>query len=286
MTTTASEAVEDAARDRVIVTVDALRAELAAGATPAILDARWGPDGVSDFEAGHLPDAVCAELGPTLAGPLRSQLGQPLPAIDELRARARRWGLRPGQPVVVYDDLGGTAAARLWWLLRFGGVRSVRILDGGFGAWRAAGGPIGFGTVDVAPADVELPCGRLPIIHVDEASWWPERGALLDARPPDRFRGEVEPIGPRAGHIPGAINAPAADCLLPDGRFRPADELASYFESLRVARASYSAVYSGCGFSACLLIAALSSISRPAALYPGCWLQWSSDPDRPVATGA
>lgn len=280
----------DEARARVIVTAEALSQELARGEAVALLDVRWtlaAPDGRPAFVTGHLPGAVFVDLGTELASPPSPEQGRhPLPTLEDLRASARRWGLRAGQPVVVYDDAGGTSAARAWWLLRWGGVASVRILDGGLRAWVEAGGELEAGEVAPPPGDVTLPGGRLPIIHIDEAAWWPKRGALLDARAGERFNGEVEPVDPRAGHIPGAISAPTMNSLTPDGRFRPAAELRQRFSDLGVARASYSAAYCGSGVTACHLIATLASIGQPAALYPGSWSQWAADPERPIATGS
>jgi thiosulfate/3-mercaptopyruvate sulfurtransferase len=283
------EMTADEARDRVIVTAEALMTELARGEAPALLDVRWtlaARDGRPSFVAGHLPGAVYVDLDTELASPPSPEAGRhPLPTLDALRASAVRWGLRAGQKVVVYDDAGGTSAARAWWLLRWGGVSSVRILDGGLRAWIEAGGGLERGEVAVPPGDVTLTGGRLPIIGIDEVAWWPKRGALLDARAGERFRGEVEPVDARAGRIPGSISAPATENLTPDGRFRSAAELRERFTALGVARASYSAAYCGSGVTACHLIAALASIGQPAVLYPGSWSQWAADPERPIATG-
>jgi thiosulfate/3-mercaptopyruvate sulfurtransferase len=287
--TTTARSGDDPARERVLVTPEGLLEELAAGPRPALLDVRWTlavPDGRPAFAAGHLPGAVYVDLDTELAAPPSPERGRhPLPSLEDLVAAARRWGLHDGQPVVVYDDVGGLSAARAWWLLRWGGVASVRILDGGLAAWVAAGGELERGARAVDPGDISLVGRRLPIIEIDEASWWPLRGTLLDARAPERFRGELEPIDARPGHVPGAVNAPATDSLTPDGRFRPAAELRERFAALGVARASYSAAYCGSGVTACHLIAALASIGQPAVLYPGSWSQWSADPQRPVATG-
>jgi thiosulfate/3-mercaptopyruvate sulfurtransferase len=277
-------------RGRVLVTAQALREELASTGPPAVLDVRWTlaePDGRAAHSAGHLPGAVYVDLETELAGPPTAEDGRhPLPSLDVLVEAARRWGLRRGQAVVAYDDAGGTTAARAWWVLRWAGVRSVRLLDGGLRAWLAAGGSIETGPVTPAPGDVTLSGKMLPVIKTDEVAWWPERGALLDARASERYRGEVEPIDPRAGHIPGAVSAPTDENLTPDGRFRSADELRARFEGLGVARASYSAVYCGSGVTACHEIVAMASVGLPAVLYPGSWSQWSADPSRPVATGA
>lgn len=276
-------------RARVIVTPEALLEELDAGDGPTLLDVRWSlarPDGRPAFREGHLPGAVFVDLETELAAPPSPQEGRhPLPGLERLQAAAVRWGLREGRPVVVYDDVGGTSAARAWWLLRWGGVSSVRILDGGFPAWVAAGGPVETGWAETAAGDVRLVGRRLPVIQIDEAAWWPNRSALLDARAAERYRGEVEPVDPRAGHIPGAISAPTTDNLGPDGRFLPPETLRARFADLRVARASYSAVYCGSGVTACHLVAVLASIGQSAVLYPGSWSQWSADPSRPIATG-
>ena len=272
---------QDPARDRVLATTAGLLRELDAGREPAILDARAMV--AEACEDGHLPGAICADLGVELVGPASVHLGGRIPGGEQFGQHARRWGLLHGQPIVVYDDGTGKQAARLWWLLRYAGLRDVRILDGGLPAWRADGGPVADEPVTPVPSEISLGWGRLPTVQADEIAWWPERGTLLDARTPERFRGEAGQ-GPRAGHIPGAISAPAAECLLPDGRLRPREELVARFESYRVARASYSAVYSGCGLSACLLVAAISSTGRAAVLYPGSWREWSAS-DRPVEVG-
>ncbi len=287
----AAESAEagDPVRGRVLVTAEALRAEIAAGERPALLDVRWTlaePDGRAAFARGHLPGGVYVDLDTELAAPPGPEAGRhPLPGLERLQAAAIRWGLGEGQKVVVYDDCGGMSAARAWWLLRWGGVASVRILDGGLRAWVEAGGDLEAGWPEVEPGDVNLPGGRLPIIHPDEAATWPQRSPLLDARAVERFRGEVEPIDARAGHVPGAVSAPTMDNLTPDGRFRPAAELRERFASLGLGRASYCAVYCGSGVTACHEIAALASIGQLAVLYPGSWSQWAADPTRPVATG-
>lgn len=280
----------DPARERVLVTARRLREELAGPHPPALLDVRWTlgePDGRPAFRAGHVPGAVFVDLEAELAAPPSRERGRhPLPALEDLIASARRWGLRDGRAVVVYDDAAGTSAARAWWLLRWGGVAGVRVLDGGLRAWLAEGGELEQGEPPVAPGDITLVGRRLPVIEIDEASWWPLRGTLLDARSAERFRGEVEPVDSRAGHIPGAVSAPALDNLTQDGRFRSSAELRERFAALGVARASYSAAYCGSGVTACHLIVALASIGQPAVLYPGSWSQWSADPERPVETGA
>ncbi|WP_280254176.1 sulfurtransferase [Nocardia abscessus] len=250
-----------------------------------LLDVRWAlgdPDGPQHYLAGHIPGAVFVDLETELAAPPSPARGRhPLPDLAQLEKCARSWGLCEGDPVVVYDATGGMAAARAWWLLRWAGIADVRILDGGLPGWIAAGGPVATGAeTDPEPGDVVLSPGHLPVIDADAAARW--KGVLLDARASERFRGDVEPIDPRAGHIPGALSAPTADNLDAEGRFRAADELRERF-------AGYGsgpvAVYCGSGVTAAHQIAALAVAGVEAALYPGSWSQWSNDPKRPVATG-
>lgn len=262
---------------------------LAAGAQPPVLlDVRWAlgdPHGAEHYRAGHLPGAVYVDLDTELAGAHEPGAGRhPLPAIEDLQAAARRWGITRDSAVVVYDNSGGLAAARAWWLLRWAGVTDVRILDGGLAAWQAAGYPEATGTAHPRPAgDVVLSPGHLPTLTADEAAALPTTGTLLDARAGERYRGETEPIDPRAGHIPGAISRPTGGNLS-DGvpTFRTADELRERFAGLP----GPIGVYCGSGVTAAHQIAALATLGVEAALYPGSWSAWSSDPDRPAATGA
>jgi thiosulfate/3-mercaptopyruvate sulfurtransferase len=257
----------------------------------ALLDVRWAlgnPHGRAEYLAGHLPGAVFVDLETELAAPASPADGRhPLPSLQALQSAARRWGLRSGSRVVVYDATGGLAAARAWWLLRWGGLTDVRILDGGLDAWRRAGGSIETGDVVPQPGDVTLPGGCMPVLTIDEAAALPHSGGvLLDARAGERYRGEVEPIDPRAGHVPGAVSAPTAENLAADGAFRPAAELAARFAELGVAPGARVAAYCGSGVTAAHEIAALAVAGIDAALWPGSWSQWSADPHRPAATSA
>ena len=263
-------------------------AELMSSAERLVLvDVRWklgGPPGREDYLAGHIPGAVFVSLDTELAAHGEPQDGRhPLPSIDSLQVAARRWGLRDGDSVVAYDDNGNLAAARLWWLLRWAGFDDVRLLDGGLSGWVAAGGTLE--TTDVVPqaGDVTLGAGQLATIDLAGAAAYP--GVLLDARAAERYAGEVEPIDPRAGHIPGAVSAPTTDNLDADGRFRPAAELRRRFESLGVRDGVDVAAYCGSGVTAAHEVAALAIAGFDAALYPGSWSQWSNHEDRPVATG-
>lgn len=273
----------------VLVTAADLARELAGPTPPRLLDVRWalgGPPGIESYQAGHLPGAVYVDLDTELAAPPSAAAGRhPLPEVEDLQAAARGWGLRGGEPVVVYDDSGATSAARAWWLLRWAGVADVRILDGGLRAWVEEGGELATGVVRPEPGDVTLTGGQLPTLDADEAGRWAGEGVLLDARAAERFRGEVEPVDPRAGHIPGAVSAPTGDNLGPDGRFRSVDDLTARFAALGVPEGGEVAVYCGSGVTAAHQAAALVMAGRTPVLYPGSWSQWSSDPDRPVAVG-
>jgi thiosulfate/3-mercaptopyruvate sulfurtransferase len=273
----------------VLVDVGELQLLCASTAPPALLDVRWrlgGPSGREQFLAGHIPGASYVDLDRELAAPPSPQAGRhPLPTIDQLQAAARRWGLRQGQTVVVYDDNGSMSAGRAWWLLRWAGVGTVLILDGGLSAWRAAGGAPETRPETTGPGDIVLSGGHMPTVQIDGVAAFPEHGLLLDARGAERFRGDSEPIDPVAGHIPGATNAPTAENLTADGRFRPAYELEERFRDLGASPGTAIAVYCGSGVTAAHEIAALAIAGFEGALYPGSWSEWSNHEDRPVATG-
>lgn len=274
----------------VLISADVLLASTAP--PPVLLDVRWAlgdPHGRDHYRAGHLPGAVFVDLDAELAAPPSAALGRhPLPAPSDLQAAARRWGVRSDSDVVVYDDGGAMAAARAWWLLRWGGHSRVRILDGGLRAWVAAGGAVDVGEVVAPPGDVVLVGGGLAVLHADDVAALAASpsGVVLDARAGERFRGEVEPIDPVAGHVPGAVSAPTAANLDPaTGRFLPRAVLAQRFASLGITAGTTVAVYCGSGVTAAHEVAALAVAGVDAALYPGSWSQWSNDPSRPVATG-
>jgi thiosulfate/3-mercaptopyruvate sulfurtransferase len=283
-------------RARVLVTAPALAEALAGDRSPVVLDVRWAlgvSDGREQHRAGHVPGAVYVDLETELAAPPSPAAGRhPLPGAADLQAAARRWGVRAGRPVVVYDAVGGTSAARAWWLLRWAGHDDVRILDGGLAAWQAAGHALDEGDVRPAPGDVVVTPGAMPVLDADGAADLATSGVLLDARAAERYRGEVEPVDPRAGHVPGAVSAPTTDNLAADGTFLADDALRERFAGLGVvdteqgpdaARTPVGA-YCGSGVTAAHEVAALATLGVVAALYAGSWSQWSSDPARPVAT--
>ncbi len=254
---------------------------------PALLDVRWAlgdPDGEKHYLDGHVPGAVYVDLDTELAAPPSAEGGRhPLPDLADLQRAARGWGLRSGQAVVVYDNNGGQSAARAWWLLRWAGASDVRILDGGLAAWVADGGEIASGSERPEAGDIVLTAGHRPVLDADGVAARPDDGLLIDARAGERYRGEVEPVDSRAGHVPGAISLPTADNLTPDGRFRPVAELRERFAA--ASGPVEVGVYCGSGVTAAHEIAALQIAGIDAALYPGSWSAWSADPARPVATG-
>jgi len=275
---------------RPLVSASDLAAELASSTPPRLLDVRWklgGPPGAEEFERSHIPGAVYVDLDTELAGHAAPTDGRhPLPDEAEFQAAARRWGLDDGDAVVVYDDVSGTSASRAWWLLRHAGVSSVRVLDGGLAAWRAAGGAVETGASVPEPGGVSLAFGSLPTIDADRAAAFPAGGVLLDARAGERFRGEVEPVDPRAGHIPGARSAPTVDSLDADGLLLPPDRLAERFAAFGAVPGAAVAVYCGSGVTAAHTVLAMEAAGLPTpALYPGSFSAWSNDPSRPVATG-
>ncbi|MEO9323344.1 sulfurtransferase [Nocardioides sp. C4-1] len=271
-----------------LITPVALAALLQGDSDVVVLDVRWslgGPPGHETYLTGHVPGAVYVDLDTELASHGEPADGRhPLPFLADLQASARRWGVRTGSTVVAYDGQGDLAAARAWWLLRWAGVTDVRLLDGALPAWRAAGLPLA--TDDVVPeaGDVALVGGALPVLDLDDVETVARTGTLLDARAGERFRGEVEPVDPRAGHVPGAVSAPTTENLADDGTFRSPDELRERFAALGVGDDEPTAVYCGSGVTAAHQVFALELAGVEAALYPGSWSQWSNL-DKPVATG-
>ena len=257
-----------------------------------ILDVRYRldkPDGRDDHAARHIPGAVYVDLETELSQHGAPGDGRhPIPPLPVLQAAARRWGIRPGQTVVAYDDGTALGPGRAWWLLRGAGLADVRVLDGGLRAWTDAGFPVETGVVEPEPSSIELSDYAFPggVVDMDEAAVWPQRGVLVDVRAAERFRGEVEPMDPIAGHIPGAVNLPAAGYVDPvTGLFRSPDEIRAAFAAVGAADGRPVAVYCGSGVTAAQAALAAAVAGLEVAVYPGSWSQWSNTPGRPVAAG-
>ncbi len=269
----------------VLITAAELADALASETPPVVLDVRWklgGPPGHGEYLAGHIPGAVYVDLDDELAAHGEPTDGRhPLPTIEDLERSARRWGIDPGDTVVVYDGEGNLAAARAWWLLRWAGLPEVRILDGALPAWTRVG--LALATDDAAPepGTVTLQAGALPTLTVADVQLFD--GVLLDARAPERYRGETEPVDPKAGHIPGAVNVPTGGNLDATGPFLPAEELRARFRDAGADGSAAIGVYCGSGVTAAHQLAALAIAGLDATLYPGSWSQWSNL-DLPVET--
>ena len=266
----------------------------AAGTNVRIADVRWsltGPSGWEKYRQGHIPGAVYVDLDRDLSrpgGPGR----HPFPATEDFARFLGSIGVGPETHVVAYDDAGGSIAARLWFLLRVHGHERASVLDGGFQTWKAAGLPVTTDEPRIRAVDPPvLVLDRRRLAERAEVEAISRRkidqgGAILtDARAPERYRGEVEPVDPRAGHIPGAVNAPVAGNLR-DGRFLPAPELRALYERLGAGEREVIASC-GSGVTACHTLLALElSGLPPGRLYVGSFSDWSSRPEAPVATGS
>ncbi len=259
---------------------------------PAVVDVRWsltGPPGRAGYQAGHLPGAVFLDVDSDLAGPPGLDGRHPLPEPAALQATLRAAGVSATTSIVAYDAADSSVAARLWWLLRWAGHREVAVLDGGIAAWRTAGLPV---TVEVSrpqPGTITLRPGAMPVLDAAQAAALARDGVLLDARAAPRYRGETEPVDPRAGHIPGATNAPFPELTDAQGCWLPPTRLRELAQRWGVGDAEVGA-YCGSGINACALVlglerAGVTTRQRPAALYAGSWSQWCTDTARPVATG-
>ena len=247
--------------------------------------------GAREYAEGHVPGAVYAHLDDDLSGPIiRGETGRhPLPSVDCATTVFSRLGIDESVQVVVYDGAGGSVAARVWWMLRWLGHDAVSVVDGGWPAWNAAGLTVTRDVPEVAPRTF-VPSVRAHLVTDVEGvdgyrvndTW-----AVLDARTPERFRGEMEPIDPVAGHIPGARCATFDENLGEDGCFRAPEELRRRFVSLLAGVPVERAVnYCGSGVSACHNLLAIAHAGLgDAVLYPGSWSEWITDEDRPVGTG-
>jgi thiosulfate/3-mercaptopyruvate sulfurtransferase len=253
-----------------------------------LLDTRLaltGPSGREQYDAGHLPGAAYVNGDADLAEPPGAGGRHPLPTTERFVAAVQRAGVRRDSTVVVYDAGPATAAARLWWLLRDHGHDDVLVLDGGLAAWTASGRLVSTEPVTAAAGDWTGSPGHLAVVDDADAAALPSHGVLVDVRAAVRFRGEAEPIDPVAGHVPGAVNAPLTELTDELGRFLPDEALRERFASLGIRAGVPVAAYCGSGVTACQTILALRLVGLDAALYPGSWSGWITDPARPVATG-
>ena len=280
------------ARDQVLITATELADLIEAGDPLTILDVRWRldePDGQAAYLEGHLPGAVYVSLDEDLSDHTVTGRGRhPLPSGRSLEAAARRWGIQQDSLVVVYDDWNRAGSARAWWVLTAAGLAKVRILDGGLGAWRSSGRELETGPATPQGGNVTVPhddlyVGARPTLTAEQAG----AGAvtLLDARAPERYRGDVEPVDAVAGHIPGARNLPSGSVLAADGTFLGDYALAQQLSDRSIDGAGPLGAYCGSGVTAAIAIAALAAMGREVALYPGSWSEWSSDPSHAVARG-
>lgn len=271
-----------------LVDAEALAAELGGASPPLLLDVRWQLGAGSlrdDYLAGHLPGAVWVDLDTDLAAPPGAAGRHPLPSADAAQDALRRLGVSGSRGVVAYDDTDGSVAARAWWLLRWLGHPDVRLLDGGLRSWTAAGLPLKTGEVRPTAGDLTVRPGGMPVLDADASGRLARDGVLLDVRAGERYRGEVEPVDPVAGHVPGARSAPTSGNVGADGRFLDPAGLRDRFAALGVTGAEPVGAYCGSGVAATHTVLALAIAGIDAALYAGSWSEWVTDPSRPVGTG-
>ena len=248
--------------------------------------------GAAAFAAGHLPgaqhadpDVHLSDKSPGKDGSFRGR--HPLPSPESFIQTLRHWGVHPHSQVIVYDGHGGMFASRVWWMLRWVGHAHVALLDGGLPAWQAAGGAVTTAVTTKAPGSITLQASLVRAVSADDVltNLDTKQSIVLDARANDRFRGENETIDPVAGHIPGARNRMFKDNLQADGCFKLAEALRAEFSAL-IRSPESTIAQCGSGISACHNLLAMEVAGLPgAALYPGSWSEWSSDPSRPIATG-
>jgi thiosulfate/3-mercaptopyruvate sulfurtransferase len=277
-------------RSELLVDAASLSSELAGDRPPVVIDVRWslaGPPGIEAYRAGHLPGARFADLDTELAGRRGSGGRHPLPESADFEGLMRRLGVSSDSAVVVYDAADGVPAARAWWDIRYFGHRDVRVLDGGYAAWVSAGLPVTTDAPVVEPGDFVARPGGLPMLDADSAARLATDGVLIDVRVGERFRGEVEPVDPIAGHIPGAVNLPTTGNVGPDGKFLDVETLAKRFGALELGDGEEVGAYCGSGVNAAHTVFAMTLAGIPTpALYVGSWSNWIADGSRPVATGA
>jgi thiosulfate/3-mercaptopyruvate sulfurtransferase len=259
-----------------------------------IVDCRFDlnrPDwGFEDYQQGHIPGAVYAHLDRDLSGPKTPQTGRhPLPEKAELFSSFSTWGIGAGKQVIIYDTTGGSFAGRLWWMLRLYSHKAAAVLDGGYPQWLAEGRPIRTGVETNLPTQFsgqlhpEMMVGEEEVERIRRDSNY----RLVDARTPERFRGEIEPLDPVAGHIPGAVNRFHGLNLNPDGTMKSAETLKKEYESLiNGVNPENVVVYCGSGVTSIHHLLAMERAGlKGGKLYVGSWSQWIRDPNRSIARG-
>lgn len=271
-----------------VITADELGAALDAGADVVVLEIRRdrgdgpaGPDPVEEPPAGHLPRAHAVDFAELIGAKTATSGNGPLPTADQLTALVQRWGVHEDSLVVVYSPDHPSSASRVWWVLRCAGLADVRYLDGGAHAWIAAGRELTRERPGTGGGTAPLRLGALPTLDADTAAGLARDGHLLDARGPEAYAGSAD--DPATGHIPGAHSLPGDE-----------DPRAGHFADKAALRSRYApyldgapiGAYCGGGVAATLDVLALSTLGVAAALYPGSWSQWITDPARPIATGA
>ncbi len=274
-----------------LITAAELVAEMAgnSAAQPLVLDVRWTLAGSDEnaYRQGHIPGALFVDLDAELAGPPGAGGRHPLPDPEALQRLWQELGIDEERDVIVYDARDASVAARAWWLLRWSGLPAARVLDGGYAAWLGAGGASESGPVQrPGGGRVQVRPGGMPIVDIDGAAGAAGQAdrILLDARAAPRYRGEVEPIDPVAGHIPGAVNLPLTELLDPDGTFQPPERIRARFAEAGVRAGDTPVASCGSGVTACHLILAAELVGIAAALYPGSFSGWCAA-GRPVAVG-
>jgi thiosulfate/3-mercaptopyruvate sulfurtransferase len=240
---------------------------------------RLGEPGAGEraWREAHIPGAPFLDVDRELAGEPGDRGRHPLPELADFEAAARRDGIGRDSLVVAYDEAGEGGAVRLWWLLRHFGHERVAVLNGGLRAWREMAGPLRAGDEEVERGDFAARTREGDTLAAEELMAGAADGGrvLLDARAPERFRGEVEPIDPVAGHIPGAVNLPFAE-IAPDGRFPAPEELRARLEAAGARPGRGLGAYCGSGVTACTLVLAAELAGLPPVrLYPGSWSEWS-----------
>ncbi len=269
-----------------LISADELRDALA-GVT--VLDVRYrlgGPPGLEAHASGHVPGAAYVDLETELSDPPSDPVDDrgrhPLPSSERFIDAMQGAGVGLDASVVVYDDWQGRAAARAWWLLRHHGHHDVRVLDGGLTAWVAAGGEVEAGEVRPERGDFHGSPGSMPLVSADDLAGV---AVVVDARAEERYRGDVEPVDPVAGRVPGAVNVDTGRNLDNHGHFRAAGELRALYAGVGATAGSQVAAYCGSGVTATHDILALELAGVRAALFAPSWSGWVADPDRPVERG-